>query len=373
MPRGQMSTQHTYNTELKKYLAGELSPEERYVLEKKALDDPFLWDTIEGYTTVSGDHQTSIDRLRKRLAEQKKEKSRVIPMRWLTVAAASLALLASAYFFMDNNEVNVSNEAMVAAEDDVSEAQDVEESVVNNFSDTQDSSSDSDNNDLRKPTASNSQSQENATPRKKISETPKSATEAVIGTTEGKERSTPQLKSEPLGREEAPADATENEDQSLSIKNDLVVEGNGKVTDAKKGLKSRGSLNKKAVTAENDALAPSINSSKLKSSLKSENSEASQQLMADAAATKPELFHSDGIMRYLRNEGWWKTYESRLPAFSRVKILLKDGIPSLEFPEATSMPDEIKSTLVSIVETFYKKQGKALPPIEEFILVLKSK
>ncbi|MFA5243873.1 MAG: hypothetical protein WC380_01105, partial [Pedobacter sp.] len=37
----------------RKYLSGDLEPELMHQLEKKAMDDPFMWDAMEGYETVT--------------------------------------------------------------------------------------------------------------------------------------------------------------------------------------------------------------------------------------------------------------------------------------------------------------------------------
>jgi len=44
-----------FKDDIEKYLQGELTPQQMHWLEKKALDDPFLADALEGGTTVSND------------------------------------------------------------------------------------------------------------------------------------------------------------------------------------------------------------------------------------------------------------------------------------------------------------------------------
>jgi hypothetical protein len=39
--------------DIDRYLKGEMSPEEMYAIERKALDDPFLADALEGSSTIT--------------------------------------------------------------------------------------------------------------------------------------------------------------------------------------------------------------------------------------------------------------------------------------------------------------------------------
>ena len=89
--------------DIRRYHAGELSPQERHALEKAALDDPFLADALEGYAyTVTPD--ADLAELRQRL-QQKREEEKVIPpgrsaaqpFRWWRIAALFLLLVGAGW------------------------------------------------------------------------------------------------------------------------------------------------------------------------------------------------------------------------------------------------------------------------------------
>ena len=62
------------DADIRMYLNGELSPRERHDLERAALDDPFLADALDGFSTVAPP-DTGLDDLRSRLAARvEKEK-----------------------------------------------------------------------------------------------------------------------------------------------------------------------------------------------------------------------------------------------------------------------------------------------------------
>lgn len=86
-----------YRNDIEKYLRGELSPAERHALERKALDDPFLADALEGAeqidaTTFSKD----VGELNAKLAGKKNERAWLWPMR----IAAGLAIVAVSSFIV---------------------------------------------------------------------------------------------------------------------------------------------------------------------------------------------------------------------------------------------------------------------------------
>ena len=63
-----MSSINQYKGILDKYISGGLTPEERFWIEKKALDDPLLFDAIEGYNThLSTKHDQNIRNLQSRV------------------------------------------------------------------------------------------------------------------------------------------------------------------------------------------------------------------------------------------------------------------------------------------------------------------
>ena len=87
--------------DIEKYLRGELSPEARHALERKALDDPFLSDALDGAASVSpaeltADLKTLEDSLKDRIGQRK---VKVVPMwSWVARIAAGVMLVAIATF-----------------------------------------------------------------------------------------------------------------------------------------------------------------------------------------------------------------------------------------------------------------------------------
>lgn len=74
---------------LKDYIRGQRRGKEANRLERKAMDDPFLQEAIDGYDSVEGNHISAIEDLEKRLSSQKHINKRL----WLWVAAAVIVLL----------------------------------------------------------------------------------------------------------------------------------------------------------------------------------------------------------------------------------------------------------------------------------------
>jgi hypothetical protein len=104
--------------DIEKYHKGLLSAAERHRMEKAALEDPFLADAMEGYTTAEVDVGADMAELKKRLF-QKTEETKVVPLAigqagakpfpWLRVAAAVViiggaALLANQFIFNKKTE-----------------------------------------------------------------------------------------------------------------------------------------------------------------------------------------------------------------------------------------------------------------------------
>jgi len=98
---------------IKLYLDGKLSPRERHDLEKRALDDPFLADALEGYsiTKIPVENQLSI--LQRQLEEHialQQEKKNTLNFSWqrLSIAAAAglLFITAGILFWMNHFQQN---------------------------------------------------------------------------------------------------------------------------------------------------------------------------------------------------------------------------------------------------------------------------
>ena len=78
-------------SQISKYLSGGLDAKAMHQLEKRALNDPFLMDALEGYEANGKDQQIQLDeialRLKKRISGGEK---RIVPWRYFAVAASVL-------------------------------------------------------------------------------------------------------------------------------------------------------------------------------------------------------------------------------------------------------------------------------------------
>ena len=88
------------NDDIKKYVRGELSPAEMHALEKKALNDPFLEDALEGAVHLDSDaFDSDLKNLRSSLDERISKKGKTIPLWvWPARIAAGLILVALSTF-----------------------------------------------------------------------------------------------------------------------------------------------------------------------------------------------------------------------------------------------------------------------------------
>ncbi|MFI5131174.1 MAG: carboxypeptidase-like regulatory domain-containing protein [Chitinophagales bacterium] len=106
-------------SDIEKYHKGQLSAKERHALEKAALDDPFLADALEGYSTQGVNASSDMAELRRRLSE-KTEQAKVIPIAiaekssfpWLRAAVviilvAGAGLLAYQFLFKADNKIEI--------------------------------------------------------------------------------------------------------------------------------------------------------------------------------------------------------------------------------------------------------------------------
>ncbi|WP_426669681.1 carboxypeptidase-like regulatory domain-containing protein [Mucilaginibacter sp. McL0603] len=91
--------------QISKYLKGELDARAMHQLEKRALDDPFLADAIEGFEQVKGDQKANLgdlsDRLHKRIAQKER---RIIPWGPLSIAASILIFIGAGIWFLSGKQ-----------------------------------------------------------------------------------------------------------------------------------------------------------------------------------------------------------------------------------------------------------------------------
>lgn len=136
-----MKTNYPDRLTIQQYLEGKLGPEAAHELEKQALEDPFLWDALDGYS-VYRDSAADLSILQRQLHERivhLQENKKVFDLTWqrLSVAAAAAVMFVSAgiLFWMNSHnspeqlasqsripvEVNVidkdSVEAMIGSKD----------------------------------------------------------------------------------------------------------------------------------------------------------------------------------------------------------------------------------------------------------------
>lgn len=97
--------------DIEKYLNGELTDAQRHALEKKALDDPFLADALEGLEEMpSRLVMEDIGELRSKLVQRIANK-KASPWKWTARIAAGLALVAvGAFIFFEVSNRNKAGE-----------------------------------------------------------------------------------------------------------------------------------------------------------------------------------------------------------------------------------------------------------------------
>lgn len=103
-----MGVKKTDISQIKKYLAGELDAKAMHQLERRAQDDPFLQDAIDGFE-AKGFDQPGLDALNIRLQERiNKKEARVIRWRTLSIAASILIVigLGGVWLLNRNTEKN---------------------------------------------------------------------------------------------------------------------------------------------------------------------------------------------------------------------------------------------------------------------------
>ena len=101
----------TYTAEdFARYYAGAMTDNEMHVLEKAALEDPFLEDALEGYAHAHA-VENDIAELQARLTEKQKNKkvffiSSVAQSKWWRIAAMFIVIAGAGYFFYRVNSVS---------------------------------------------------------------------------------------------------------------------------------------------------------------------------------------------------------------------------------------------------------------------------
>lgn len=73
------------------YLRGDKKGKVAHRLEQVALSDPFLYEALEGLSSVEGDHEKVVDALQRRILHREVSGARLFRLRWM--AAASMVVL----------------------------------------------------------------------------------------------------------------------------------------------------------------------------------------------------------------------------------------------------------------------------------------
>jgi len=81
----------------KDYIKGQRHGKEANQWERKAMDDPFLQDAIDGYDSVEGDHLSVIEKLEKRVSTTRRGISRPL---WIWAAVAVIVLLIGIHLLL---------------------------------------------------------------------------------------------------------------------------------------------------------------------------------------------------------------------------------------------------------------------------------
>ncbi len=110
-----MAKRETDISQIKKYLNGELDARAMHQLERRAQDDPFLMDAIEGYEKAGHDQQVHLNELTDRLQNRIAQKSaRIIPLRLIGIAASILLVcFIGGWWLLKNNSANTPKLALV--------------------------------------------------------------------------------------------------------------------------------------------------------------------------------------------------------------------------------------------------------------------
>ncbi len=128
-----MTTQEKYKKELlDKYLNKNLSNDERHELERLALDDPFLFEALNGFAQAGDGHVQDISKMRKKIMSGQAQKKRfsIIPY---GVAASLLVVVGLSFWLMDSGNVGSDNQmAEVASSADTDKQGDIAEAEVLN-------------------------------------------------------------------------------------------------------------------------------------------------------------------------------------------------------------------------------------------------
>lgn len=90
-----------YDRLLNQYMDGTISSEDRFVLEKRALDDPFLFEALEGYQGKQKVSSETIQKLKTDVTNNSNENKRRIPIFRYGIAASVILLVGIGIWSID--------------------------------------------------------------------------------------------------------------------------------------------------------------------------------------------------------------------------------------------------------------------------------
>lgn len=102
------------------YIKGRRKGIEAHRIERDSMNDPFMYEAIEGFDSITDDHAKQIGNIQKQLAGKARPARKHISL-WQTVAACAVVIFAAgAYFFFDYDS-RTTNNLYAQAEDFKSE------------------------------------------------------------------------------------------------------------------------------------------------------------------------------------------------------------------------------------------------------------
>lgn len=94
------------NDLLRQYRDGSISDKDRHHLELLALDDPFLFDSLEGYVSAEPSSHINTESIKRKVQP---ESGKVINMRYLSIAAG-MAILLGGLFWVNSQLSETTNQ-----------------------------------------------------------------------------------------------------------------------------------------------------------------------------------------------------------------------------------------------------------------------
>lgn len=98
---------------IKDYIHGKRRGKEANKIERRAMNDAFLQDALDGFDAVNDAHSTIIENLEKRISETKSSNKIVPVWRWIAAVVAFLLVGSSLLYVLNTNEKNFPQTAKI--------------------------------------------------------------------------------------------------------------------------------------------------------------------------------------------------------------------------------------------------------------------